>query len=208
MIKRILLTTACLIILAGDAGAARKPRVSQLKIAVVDMDHLFLEYYKTKETDAVLRQKQGIYEAWTKKLNEARLKLEKEFKVLRDAAQNIAISGVEREKKRKAAEKKYQELKKKETELEQYIQQKTKEYKDLLTKRHKELLGEIYVEIRQYAVLKGYDFVFDKSGKTLNTIPMVIYSSQQHDITSVILDKLNRGQPDVDSQRDKDSSLR
>jgi outer membrane protein len=207
MIKKILLTTVCLVILTGSVGAARK-RVTQLKIAVVDMDHLFLEYYKTKETDAVLKQKKGIYEAWTKKLNEACLKLEKEFNVLRDAAQNIALAGVEREKKRKAAEEKYQELKKKQTELTQYIQQKTTEYKNLVTKRHRELLEEIYNEIRQYAVLKGYDFVFDKSGKTLNTIPMLIYSSQQHDITSVILDKLNRGQPDVDSQKDKNSSLR
>lgn len=207
MIKKILLTAVCLTILTGSVCAA-KTRVTQLKIAVVDMDHLFLEYYKTKETDAVLRQKQGIYEAWTKKLNEARLKLEKEFNVLRDAAQNIALAGIEREKKRKAAEEKYQELKKKETEMSQYIQQKTKEYKELVAKRHKELLEEIYTEIRQYAVLKGYDFVFDKSGKTLNTIPMIIYSSQQHDITDTILDKLNRGQPDVDSQRDKGSSLR
>ena len=208
MIKKILLTAVCLSILASNAGAARKTRVRPLRIAVVDMDQLFLEYYKTKETDAVLKQKYGIHQAWAKKLGEARLKLEKEFNVLRDAAQNIALAGIEREKKRKAAEKKLQELKEKETELAQYIQQKTKEYKDLVAKRHKQLLAEIHAEIKQYAVLKGYDFIFDKSGKTMNTIPVIIYSSQQHDITAVILDKLNRGQPDVDSQRDKGSSLR
>ena len=208
MIKKILLTAVCLIILAGNAGATRKKRVRPLRVAVVDMDQLFLEYYKTKETDAVLKQKYGIHQAWAKKLGEARLKLEKEFNVLRDAAQNIALAGIEREKKRKAAEKKLQELKEKETELAQYIQQKTKEYKELVAKRHQQLLAEIHAEIKQYAVLKGYDFVFDKSGKTMNTIPVIIYSSQQHDITAVILDKLNRGQPDVDSQRDKGSSLR
>ncbi len=208
MIRKILLTTACLIMLLGTAGAAKKPKVPQLKVAVVDMDNLFQEYYKTKETDAVLKQKQGIYEAWAKKLGETLMELEKEFKILQDAAQNIALSSLEREKKRKAAEKKYQEFKNKETELEQYIQQKTRDYKDLVTKRHKQLLEEIYTEIRRYAVLKGYNFVFDKSGKTLNTIPVIIYSGQQHDITAEILDKLNRGQPDVDSQRDKGSSLR
>ncbi len=73
---------------------------------------------------------------------------------------------------------------------------------------HKKLLEEIYTEIRRYAVLKGYNFIFDKSGKTLNTIPVIIYSGQQHDISAEILSKLNRGQPDVDSQRDKGSSLR
>ena len=202
MLKKILLTIICLTMFLAATSAAK------LKIAVVDMDKLFQEYYKTKQTDVVLQQKQGIFQAWAKKISESRLKLEKEFNILRDAAQNIAFSSTVREKKRLAAQKKYQEFKKKETELEQYVQQKTREYKTLVTKMHKKLLEEIYTEIRRYAVLKGYNFVFDKSGKTLNTIPAIIYSSPQHDISAEILTKLNRGQPDAESQRDKGSSLR
>ena len=208
MTRKILLTTVCLLMLWTVESTAKKAKVPRLKIAVVNMDNLFQEYYKTKQTDAILKQKQGIFQAWAKKLGESRLKLEEEFNILRDAAQNIALSSIEREKKRQAAQEKYQELKKKETELEQYIQQKTRDYKNQVTKMHKKLLDEIYTEIRNYAVLKGYDFVFDKSGKTLNTIPVIIYSSQQHDISDEILRKLNRGQPDFDSQRDKSSSLR
>jgi outer membrane protein len=204
MIKKILLTIVCMLMLLSMANAAK----SKLKIAVVDMDSLFQGYYKTKQTDAVLKQKQGIYQAWAKKLGEARLEIEKEFNILRDGAQNIAISSSEREKKRKEAEKKGQELKTKETELEQYVRQKSRDYKEHVTRMHKKLLGEIYTEIRRYAVLKGYNFVFDKSGKTLNTIPVIIYSSQQHDISTEILRRLNRGQPDADTQRDKGSSLR
>ena len=211
MINKLLLISLCLIMLLGTgnvAKAKKKRKTASLKIAVVDMDNLFQEYYKTKQTDAVLKQKQGIYQAWAKKLGESRLVLEKEFNVLRDAAQNIAFSSIEREKKRLAAQKKYQEFKEKETELEQYVQQKSRDYKDTVAKMHKKLLGEIYTEIRRYAVLKGYNFIFDKSGKTLNTIPVIIYSSQQHDISAEILKRLNRGQPDADAQRDKGSSLR
>jgi len=203
MFRRILSAAVCFFSLVTAVSAA-----AQLQVAVVDMDMLFQEYYKTKQTDAVLRQKQGIYQAWAKKLGESRLKLEEEFKILRDAAQNIALSGSEREKKRLAAQKKYQEYKKKEAELEQYVQQKANEYKTLVTKMHKKLLDEIYTEIKRYAVLKGYNFVLDKSGKTLNTIPIIIYSSAQHDITGEILKKLNRGQPDAEAQSDKGSSLR
>lgn len=181
---------------------------AKLKIAVVDMDKLFQQYYKTKQTDAVLQQKQGIFQAWAKKLGASRLKLQEEFNILRDDAQNIAFSSTEREKKRLTAQKKYQEFKKKEAELEQYVQQKSREYKTLVSKMHKRLLEEIYTEIRRYAVLKGYNFIFDKSGKTLNTIPAIIYSSPQHDISAEILGKLNRGQPNAESQSDKGSSLR
>ena len=205
MLKKILLTTICLTMFLAAANAAK---TAKLKIAVVDMNKLFQQYYKTKQTDAVLQQKQGIFQAWAKKLGESRLKLQKEFNILKDAAQNIVFSSTEREKKRLAAQKKYQEFKKKEAELEQYVQQKSREYKTLVSKMHKKLLEEIYTEIKRYAVLKGYNFIFDKSGKTLNTIPAIIYSSPQHDISAEILRKLNRGQPDVDSQRDKGSSLR
>lgn len=203
MSRKILSATIAFFALISVVSAA-----APLKIAVVDMDMLFQEYYKTKQTDGVLRQKQGIYQAWAKKLGESRLKLEEEFKILRDAAQNIALSSSEREKKRLAAQKKYQEYKKKEAELEQYVQQKSNEYKTLVTKMHKQLLDEIYTEIKRYSVLKGYNFVFDKSGKTLNSIPAIIYSSPQHDITNEILKKLNRGQPDAEAQSDKGSSLR
>lgn len=201
MFKKILIT-ACLTMSLFTVGAAK------LKIAVVDMDKIFQQYYKTKQTDAVLKQKQGIYQAWAKKLGESRLKLQKEFKILRDDAQNIAFSSSERETKRLNAQKKYQDFKKKEAELEQYVQQKSREYKTLIAKMHKKLLEEIYTEIRRYAVLKGYNFIFDKSGKSLNTIPMIIYSSSQHDISAEILRKLNRGQPDAEAQSDKGSNLR
>jgi outer membrane protein len=202
MLKKLLLTVICLPLFISSVIAA------EMKVAVVEMDKVFQGYYKTKQTDALLKQKQGIYQAWSKKLGESRLKLQEEFKILRDASQNIALSSAEREKKRLAAQNKYQEFKKKEAELEQYIQQKSREYKDLVEKMHKKLLDEIYIEIRRYAVLKGYSFVFDKSGKTLNNIPVIIYSSDQFDISEEILENLNRGQPDAEAQSDKGSSLR
>ena len=201
MHKKLILVLS-IVCLAVSAFAA------EVKIAVVDMDRVFKEYYKTKQTDVLLQQKQSIYQGWAKKLGDSRLKLEEEFKILRDAAQNIALSNAEREKKRLAAQEKYQQFKKKEAELEQYVQQKSREYKRLLAKMHKTLLEEIFTEIKRYAVLKGYHFVLDKSGKTLNTIPVVIYSSPQFDISDAILKKLNRGQPDAAKQSDKGSSLR
>ncbi|MDD5728321.1 MAG: OmpH family outer membrane protein [Victivallales bacterium] len=200
-IKKILpaaMAVAVFTVIAGDPAPAAAP-----KLALIDMDMVFHEYYKTKETDAVLRQKQGIYQAWAKKLGESKLKLEEEFKILRDASQNIAYSSAEREKKRLAAQNKYQELKKKEAELEQYVEQKSREYKELLQKMYKKILEEIYTEIKRYAVLKGYTMVMDKSGKSLNTVPVIIYNSPQLDITQDILKRLNRGQPVVDGEEAK-----
>lgn len=68
---------------------------------------------------------------------------------------------------------------------------------------HKKILDEIYTEIKQYAILKGYNLVFDKSGKTLNTIPAIIYSSPQFDISNEVLKRLNRGQPVLNAENGK-----
>ena len=191
MFKKILLTLVCFTMFLATSYAAA------LKVAVVDMDTLFQGYYKTKQTDAVLKQKQGIYQAWSKKLGDSRVKLEEEFKILRDAAQNIAFSSTERENKRLAAQKKYQEFKEKEAELQQYVQQKSRDYKALVARLHKKLLKDIYKQISAYAVLKGYNFVFDKSGKTLNGISIIIYSGPQYDVSEEILRKLNRGHANI-----------
>lgn len=166
---------------------------AELKIAVVDMDKIFQNYYKTKIADSTLKQQADIYKAWVKKLNDSLVKLEEEFKVVRDASQNIALSSAEREAKRFEAQKKYRETREKQVEIEQYSVEKTQQYKQLEAQKRNDILTEITEEIKRRAVLEGYNLVLDKSGKTLNGIPAVVYSSATFDITEPVLAELNRG---------------
>ncbi|MFA6101991.1 MAG: OmpH family outer membrane protein [Victivallaceae bacterium] len=168
----------------------------ETKIAVLDMDQIFQNYYKTKIADSTLKQQAEIYKAWIKKLNESLTKLEEEFKVVRDASQNIALSASERETKRFEAQKKYREIREKQVELEQYTAEKTQQYKQLETQKRDDILAEIAKEVKRRATLEGFTLVIDKSGKTLNGIPSIIYSSPTADITEPVIAELNRGNPD------------
>jgi len=168
----------------------------ETKIAVLDMDLIFQGYYKTKIADSTLKQQAEIYKAWIKKLNESLTKLEEEFKVVRDGSQNIALSASERETKRFEAQKKYREIREKQVELEQYTAEKTQQYKQLETQKRDDILAEITKEVKRRATLEGYTLVVDKSGKTLNGIPSIIYYSSTADITEPVLTELNRGNPD------------
>ncbi len=168
----------------------------ETKIAVLDMDQIFQNYYKTKIADSTLKQQAEIYKAWIKKLNESLKKLEEEFKIVRDASQNIAISAAEREAKRFEAQKKYREIREKQVELEQYTAEKTQQYKQLETQKRDDILVEITKEVKRRATLEGYTLVIDKSGKTLNGITSIIYSSPTSDITEPVITELNRGNPD------------
>ena len=166
---------------------------SELKIAVVDADLLFQKYYKTKIVDASLKQQMQVYKAWLKKLNSSQVKLQGEFKILRDDAQNIALDAAERERKRLKAMRKYQQMREKKVEIEQYSSEKMRQFKQLEAKKRLNILNDIKKAVASRAVMEGYTLVIDRSGKTLNGISSILYHQASMDITQVILKDLNRG---------------
>jgi Skp family chaperone for outer membrane proteins len=168
-------------------------QADELKIAVINMENVFKEYYKTKTTDQNLKRQAEVYKAYADKLTESLTKLKQEFKELRDASQNIALSESEQENKRLAAQDKYRQLKAKDAELVQYNREKQQSLRQQYDKMRKKLLEEITLIVKKRCVLEGYSLVIDISGKTLNNIPAVIYNSPSMDITKSILEELNRG---------------
>jgi len=163
-----------------------------IKIAVVDMDKTFQAYYKTKLADANLKKQAEVFKAYAEKLNESRIKLQEEFKELRDSSQNIAYTEAERENKRLAAQEKYRQFKTKETEYQQYNQEKQKQLREEFEKKRKEILEEIKSQVYKFSILEGYTIVLDASGKTLNDLPSLIYFKPSLDITQKVIKELNR----------------
>jgi outer membrane protein len=163
------------------------------KIGVVDMERLFRDYYKTKIANARLKKQAETYKEYADKLAASQLNLQEEFKELRDASQNIALSATQRESKRLAAQDKYRQLKSKEMELEQYQREKRMQLRDQETKMRKDLITEIRKAIAKYTKQHAFTIVFDSSGKTLNNIPSVIYFRTEMDITEDILGIINKG---------------
>lgn len=183
---RILLT----VILLGTAFASF---AEESKIAVVDMEKIFTDYYKTKINSAKFKKQAATYKEYADNLASSQLKLEEEFRTLRDASQNIALSDTERESKRLAARDKYRQLEAKQTELQQYDREKSTQLKEQYDNMRKELLTEIRKNIAKYAKQQGYTIVLDASGKTMNDIPLIIYYQTEMDITEIIIQKINKG---------------
>lgn len=166
------------------------------KVALVDMEKLFQGYYKTKISDSDLKKQAEIFKDYSNKLNESLLKLQDEFKEVRDASQNIALSESERENKRISAQDKYRQLKEKENELKQYNTEKQNQLKDKYEELRNNLLKEITETIRKYCQPQGITLVLDSSGKTLNNIPSIIYRVPELDITDAILKEINKAVED------------
>lgn len=181
------------ILLAVAIGMTSLSAAEQ-KIAVIDMDKIFTEYYKTKISAANLKKQADIFRNYAEKLKESLLKLQEEYKKLRDDSLNVALSDPERENKRLMAQDKYRQLMTKNAELQQYEQEKRSLMMAENEKARTKLISEIKTEIQKRCALEGYTLVLDVSGKSLNDIPVVMLSSPSIDITDPVLKELNRGQ--------------
>ncbi len=183
--------TKCLMLAVLLAGASLS--AAELKIAVVNMDHVFNNYYRTKIVDSNLKQQREVYNSYLKQLGESVAKLNGQYKELLDAAQNIASAEIQRESKRLDAQKKYRELQEKKLEMEQYAQDKGKQFAELEQKQREEIIKEITQEVKRRATLDGYAVVLDSSGKTTNNISPVVFFQSNLDISETVLRDLNRG---------------
>jgi len=105
---------------------------------------------------------------YSNKLNDSLLKLQDEFKEVRDASQNIALSEAERENKRIAAQDKYRQLKEKENEVKQYNSEKTEPAQGQIRGAEKQSLKEI-TETSGSTAAPGITLVLDSSGKPSTT---------------------------------------
>ncbi|MEM4248144.1 MAG: OmpH family outer membrane protein [Candidatus Nanoarchaeia archaeon] len=161
------------------------------KIAVVDMEKIFQEYYKTKVATANLKKQAEVYKDYADKLSASLKKLQEEFTKLRDESQNIVLSEVERENKRLAAQDKYRQMKEKEEEYKQYSADKQNQLREQYEQQREKLLGEVRDVILRRSIAEGYDMVLDISGKTLNNISLVVYCKPALDLTDVVIKEIN-----------------
>lgn len=175
-----------------------------LKIAVVDMARVFDDYYKTRIVQSQLEEQQSVYRTHVTAMNEEYNKLQDEYKVLLDAAQNITLKETERQEKATKASEKLAEIKQKERDINQYLTEKSRQFKELEDTKRTEITAEILGEVQRRATVDGYDIVLDYSGKTTSSLASVVFFKPNLDITDAVLEELNRGNNAVINQNKKD----
>lgn len=185
--RRWMTAVAMLALAAATAGA------QESKMAFVDMDKTFSEFYKTKVADAQLKDQAEEFKAERKKMVEAFQKLQGDFDDLREASQNTALTEAVRSDKRAAAEEKLVEIREQEAKIRRYDDSRQKQLDEQSRRMRNKLVEEIKQVIQDHARSAGYSVVFDSSGNSLNGVGMVLYNDSKYDITATIIDLLNRG---------------
>ncbi len=186
MTMKKLLTSLLLGGLFFCCGAAEQ------KIAVVDMQKVFTGYDRTKTIELKVNQQMEVYKQYAAGLFQEYQQLNREYLSLRDDSQNLTLSEAERENRRLRAIEKAEQIKKKENELKDYNQSRQKQIKENFEKLRAEVVEEIRTVIRNKCIREGWTLVLDKSGVSLNDLPLVLYHTPETDLTQDILEDLNR----------------
>ncbi len=174
---------------AGSAGAQTG------RMVVVDLNKIFNEYYKTPQASAKLKETADSFNKEHETLMDGYRKLVEEINKLREEQDKPEYSAEIRDQKRKALTDKLADAQKSQREIEEYRRNHQKILEEQTQRMRMTILKEINEIIAKEAKDSGYQFVFDKSGNTLNGVPSIVYSQDSLEITDAILKVLNKNAP-------------
>ena len=182
----------CVLFLAPISFAS-----ADLKIAVIDLSKAFDSYYKTKDAQALLKQKQDGYQKEIQDLINDYERMGQEAQTLDKAANDPTLSASARADKTAALTAKKQDLVNLQNKIQEMKVERTREIQEELFRRHKEIVDEISKVISDYSGPQGYDLVIDKSSASAASgVSIVLYNSTKLlDITTDIIGILNKSAP-------------
>ena len=163
---------------------------AELKIATVDLDKVFTAHPKTQAAEADLKKAEAGIEAELDKIKAEGLALQDEVGKLREAAKNPLLSEEARMQKRSEAEEKLTELQEFELRARRTQETKLKQMREKVMKTRQGIVDELTEAVNHFAAAGGYDLVLDKSGMTMNAVPMVAFSNPALDVTDKLIEYL------------------
>lgn len=162
------------------------------RIGTVDLEKVFREYHKSRAVEEFINRRADAVRAYMKQMSEQLKKLQSEMYRLGTDAGNPALNAVDLAKAKKAAADAEAKVKAKAAEIQLYSTQVTKEIRELENKKRQEIMADINAEVRRRANIRGFNFILDRSGKTLNGQPALLVFPNDRDITAEVIRELNR----------------
>jgi outer membrane protein len=173
------------------------PVSGQTKIATVDLKKCFDNYWKTKQADANLKERAADMDKARKGMVDDFQKANDEYKLLLDGANDQAVAATERDKRKAAAEAKLTEI----GQLKQNIDAFDRQARTTLAESQRRLRDNLLKEIRDLVTAKakarGYAMVLDTAAETRNETPVLLFSTNENDLTEEVVKELNVGAPPI-----------
>ena len=171
------------------------PALAQTKIGTVDLRKLFDGYWKTRQAQAVLTERQAQLGKDIKSMSDDLKKGSEEYQKLMEQANDQAISTDQRDKRKLAAADKLKQLQESKTALDQFERQTQVTLTEQMQRMRESILGEIKAAVAVKAKVAGYWLIIDAEPEIANGTAAVVYSNGENDLTDEVLKQLNAGAP-------------
>src|SRR5881409_2648320 len=181
------------ITLAGPiAGFAQ----GTLKIGTVDMQRAFKEYSKTKDAEAKINDAKNAAKKEYDDRAESYKKALDEINTLNKQLDAPALSADAKAQKAKERDDKIANIKNMEREITEFRQTRERQLQEQALRMREGIVKEISDVVMDKVKTSNLDLVFDKSGNSLNGVPVLMYSRDSVDFTNDVIAVLNKpGRP-------------
>lgn len=171
------------------------PALAQTKIATVNLEKVFYNYYKYKIASADIQEHANSLDKDYTSMAEDLKKRTDQYEQLLESADDQAVSDQERARRRQAAADQYQQLQDSRAALETYERQAQINLADQRQRMRDNILAEIKKAVADKAKAAGDSIVLDTSAQTVAGTPAVLFCNAANDLTDDVLKQLNASAP-------------
>jgi Skp family chaperone for outer membrane proteins len=182
---------AALILIVIPASSA----MAQNRMATVDLRKVFDGYWKKRQAEAALKERQTDMEKEDRNMVDDYKKVKEDYQSLLASANDQAVSSEEREKRKNSAEEKLRRMKEMEETIAQYERQARTTIGEQSQRMRSNILTEIRNVVNAKAKAGGFSLVIDTAAESINSTPVFLYSANENDITDAVLQQLNATAP-------------
>src|SRR5438874_6646561 len=167
-----------------------------LKIGTVDVKRAFDEFNKKKEADAKLNDARNAAQKEFTDRADAYKKALDEINNLNKQLESPALSAEKKTQIAKERDDKIANIKNMEREINDFRQTRERQLQEQAMRMREGIVKEITDVVMEKVKANNMDLVFDKSGVSLNGVPVLMYSHGDVDFTNDIITVLNKpGRP-------------
>jgi len=189
--KKLLL---CSLLCLGLLGLTATSR-AQVKLGTVDMNKIFSAYYKTKDAESRINEARNAAKGELDERMDTYKKDVDEINKLNDDIQKPALSADAKASKTKDRDDKIQDTKNLEREITEFRQTREKQLQEQAVRMRNGIVDEITKLVLDKVKTDNYDIVMDRSGLSLNGVPILIYAKDGLDFSDDIIVLLNKNKP-------------
>jgi outer membrane protein len=166
-----------------------------LKIGTVDMNRAFKEYNKTKDAEQKINQAKDAAKKEYDERAEAYKKALDEINKLNQQLEAPALSTEAKSTKAKERDEKISTIKNMEREINEFRQTRERQLQEQALRMREGIVKEITDIVMERVRANNLDLVFDKSGMSLNGVPLLMFSRDNMEFTNDIVTALNKNAP-------------